>query len=185
MVHYQIGVSSMELKSGDILISHPKFYFKDFKKSVIILTEVGPVTTGLMLNQPFKKGMKELLDKQGYDWPHNNEVYIGGFANQSVLYCLHDNLWFSKSTQVVDSAYALSSDDFMIDKIASFNAPEFYKMFFGCLAWGPGQLQKQIYDNHWLVLQGDNKHIVEASTDESLYSLSIENYSQKTVTSFF
>ena len=174
----------MELQSGHILVAHPKFYFKDFKRSVIVLTDVGSVTTGLELNKRTGRSMQEVLDKQGYVWPYHNEVHFGGYANQNVLYCLHDNMWFSKSTQLVGEHHAISSDDFMIDKFCSLNTPEFFKMFFGCLAWGPGQLTKQICNNHWITISANTNSLIESDVDD-LYDFAIQTYSQKGVESFF
>ena len=141
----------LKAKKGRILISEPSFNDSIFFKSVVLLTHHNDdESTGLILNQPTKINLNEILNNIPLsDFP----VYIGGpVAKQSLQFIHTLGSLIPESKQITENIYF--GGDFntilklMQDKKITKNEIRF---FVGYSGWGEDQLNTEIREDSWLV----------------------------------
>ena len=141
----------LKAKKGRILISEPSFNDSIFFKSVVLLTHhTDDESIGLILNQPTKINLNEILNNIPLsDFP----VYIGGPVSKQSLQFIHTlGSLIPKSKQITENIYF--GGDFntiiklMQDKKITKNDIRF---FVGYSGWGEDQLNTEIREESWLV----------------------------------
>lgn len=172
---------------GKLLIASPKLDTGIFARSVAMVTEHGiNGTVGVVLNRPSGTTVSNMMhqlnitDLSTYD----DLILMGGPIRERNLSLLHTNEWYSASTQVINSHFSISNDQFMLEKLVMQNTPYEWLMIAGSAGWAPGQLQKELDEDLWLTIDA-NPAIVFSSKKEELWNIAIEIYSQTMVENFF
>ena len=154
----------LKAKKGRILISEPSFNDSIFFKSVVLLTHHNDEESiGLILNQPTKISLNEILnDIPLSDFP----VYIGGpLAKQSLQFIHTLGSLIPESKQITENIYF--GGDFntvlklMQDKKITKNEIRF---FVGYSGWGEDQLNNEIREESWLVKSTKDNLCMQYST---------------------
>lgn len=84
-------------------------------------------------------------------------VYSGGPLEKARGMVLHSVDYRREDTQVIGNGIAISSDAQIIADIAFDNGPAEKLVALGYSFWQPSQLEREIYDNRWLVLDADRE----------------------------
>ena len=164
----------LKAKKGRILISEPSFNDSIFFKSVVLLTHHNDdESIGLILNQPTKINLNEILNNIPLsDFP----VYIGGPVEKQSLQFIHTlGSLIPESKQITEKIYF--GGDFnailklMQDKKITKNEIRF---FVGYSGWGEDQLNAEIREDSWLV---------ESSKDDLCMKYSTSNLWNKIIKS--
>ena len=154
----------LKAKKGRILISEPSFNDSIFFKSVVLLTHHDDdESIGLILNQPTKINLNEILNNIPLsDFP----VYIGGpVAKQSLQFIHTLGSLIPESNQITENIYF--GGDFntilklMQDKKITKNEIRF---FVGYSGWGEDQLNSEIREDSWLVESSKDDLCMQYST---------------------
>jgi len=143
----------LELNSGIILINKPKHNAGMFNSTVLFLFEHGPTgSAGVVLNRGTGQHLADVVrDLPGLQFPIGEaQIHAGGPVNPRGIMMLHTPEFASSNTLMINNTVSLSSDDFMIQKMCAGAVPDGYRLFAGHCGWGPGQLQKEIYNGVWL-----------------------------------
>ena len=151
---------------GKLLIAHPNLPRDNpWSKRVIYVfaDNANEGTQGIIMNHPTRYTVNDFIAGRGFDLPLTKEkIRIGGPVNNKALFVLHTSEWYSSSTIVIDNSFSISSDDFMIEKLAMDNQPFFWRMCLGMCAWAPGQLDSELAgefpyraENSWLIADAD------------------------------
>lgn len=148
---------------GTILIAEPFLGDPNFERSVILLAdhnEDGSV--GYVLNRPLEMNLEDLIP----DFPEfQAKVFNGGPVQQDNLYFIHcrpdlfdstigvnDNLFwggrFERLKEVVESG-ELKADEILF--------------FLGYSGWGKHQLEEELADKSWFVVDAKNYDIFHAN----------------------
>lgn len=184
--HYQTGPSNMSLK-GKILIAHPSSRDGIFTKSVVYLyqnDENGSI--GLVLNKVTNWTLANVMKNRDYLYSGSEVIYKGGPVNESAMVMLHTDDWYSSNTMPVSDGLAISSDQFMLQKIAMQNTPTHWKMYTGMAGWAPRQLEAELKRKHgWLVAELPYPEFVFEKTGESLWMKAIDLCGQQTISNYF
>ena len=129
---------------------------QNFKRSVILLTDHNEIESiGFILNQPTKLDVNDLIDGFPYfDAP----VYIGGPVQKDTLHFIHsmgdliddsiylkENLYWSGNFQTLMKLVVEK-------KIFSSQI----RFFAGYSGWGPGQLEKELEEQSWILAPGNS-----------------------------
>jgi putative transcriptional regulator len=182
---YQIG---HKLK-GKCLIATPRLHNSMWQETVIFLTahESNGGAVGYVINRPSGTSINKLLEEfnhtgQIIDFP--DPIYLGGPVKERNISMIHSGDWYSSSTRPVTKHISLSYDDFMIEKMAMYESPNEFLMLAGSSNWAPGQLEKEIEEGSWLVVDA-NPAIIFSSKKDQLWSLCLEIYSQTMFDEFF
>lgn len=180
-------------RTGKLLISHPNLPEDNpFYRTVIYLySDNAKGTTGLILNKPTNYPVHKIL--RGYGFSGDTvvgHVYFGGPVTENKLHLLHSSDWYSSSTVVVDQDIAVTSDTFMIEKLASGFGPRNWKMTAGLCAWSAGQLDAELAgkppyrpENSWLTCDA-NDNIIFNYDGVDQWIKAVDLCSQQTINSY-
>jgi len=138
--------------TGKFLIARPSVTGV-FSKTVIYIYEDLPNgTSGLIINKPTGKELKDALATYGIPYPSKiDPLYMGGPVAPNSMMMIHTDDFTSTNTLFTPNGINVSSDDLMIEKIVNGGRPDAFKMVCGRSIWGPGQLHQEIHNNGWLV----------------------------------
>lgn len=143
--------------TGKILIAMPGMGDPRFEKSVVFLCVHSPEETmGLMVNKtaPGLK-MHELFEElkiPSQAGVGEAKVQYGGPVEGGRGFVLHtDDYLGSNSTLKVNSEFSMTADRDILEAMAEGRGPERATLMLGYTGWGPGQLEREIVQNGWLV----------------------------------
>jgi len=141
----------LKAKKGRLLISEPSLNDSIFFKSVVLLTHHNDEESiGLILNQPTKINLNEILNNIPLsDFP----VYIGGPLAKHSLHFIHtlgDLILNSK--KITDDIYFGGDFDTVIQLMKNKKITKNEIRFFvGYSGWGEDQLNTEIREDSWIV----------------------------------
>ena len=144
--------SLIKPQSGSLLISEPFLGDPNFERSVVLLCrhdeEEG--TFGLVLNRMSNLKLSDVIDL--YNDSFDVELGIGGPVQYNTLHYIHRLPHLPQAVQLGEGLYW--GGDFemlqtMIESGIISNAD--IRFFLGYSGWTPGQLQKEIDENVWIV----------------------------------
>ena len=145
---------------GQILIAMPSMADPRFQKAIILLCAHGEDgAMGIVLNKDLGKiTFDELFDQ--LEIPHNGDfenskVHFGGPVESERGFLLHSTDLIHDTTMLIAKGIALTATVDMLTSIASGLGPESNFLALGYAGWGPGQLEKEIQENGWLVVEAD------------------------------
>ncbi len=151
---------------GKILVSEPFLQDAYFKRSVVLLTEHNDEgTLGLVLNNPIEFNTSEILK----DFPDIDAfVGIGGPVRTDTvhyLHCMGDMI--PESVHVLGSVF-FGGDFDMVRTLIKTNelTGKNIRFFVGFSSWYPGQLEREIAENSWLVTTLDSESIMNRNDNE-------------------
>jgi len=143
--HFQTGVNGSY--QGTLLVAHPNLEGQLFSKSVIYLYQdlEDAGSAGIILNKQTNYSVAQMFHDKGYIVDDNGEVvHAGGPVNTRSISLLHSKDWRSSNTVNIGNGLCLTSDNFMFEKIALGDKPNFYRFFVGHCGWSPGQLEAEV-----------------------------------------
>ena len=178
--------------TGSILVAHPLITANFFAKTVVFVyehsTEGG--AQGVILNRPLDFALHSLFAQRGYTFSSVEPVYKGGPVNERAVVMLHTPEWYSANTISAGCA-SVSSDTFMIDKMATLNMPNSWRMLAGICGWASGQLEAEIQGKipglhypSWLTAQAKPSILFECSGEEQ-YTAALALCSQQWIDQVF
>ncbi len=160
-------------RKGRILISEPFLPGNIFSRSTVLLVEYSATgAVGFILNKPFEAQINELfIMPPGY----TPELFVGGPVSGDNLFFIHTlgNL-IEGSIQINEKLYWGGDFETLKLSIATGKArPDQVKFFVGYSGWSPGQLDREITENSWLVLEADPDLIMKS--DRNFWMESVKN----------
>lgn len=177
--------------AGKLLVAHPNLKSAMFGHSVVYLFEhdVQHGAQGLILNKNMGFPVREIFSRNGFIVDTPQTVHKGGPLNDRSISLLHTGEWMSQNTYPCGN-YCISSDKFMLEKMASGPAPVYWRMISGIAGWGPGQLEMEINgegpftEKSWLTLPANDTIMFEYD-GEKQWNKAIEACSQRMVDNYF
>ena len=133
---------------------------QNFKRSVILLTDHNEIeSVGFILNQPTKLDINDLIDGFPYfDAP----VYIGGPVQKDTLHFIHSKGdLIDDSVHVKENLYWSGNFQTLMKLVVEkkiFSSQ--IRFFAGYSGWGPGQLEKELEEQSWIVAPGDSEIVL-------------------------
>jgi putative transcriptional regulator len=82
-------------------------------------------------------------------------VHFGGPVETSRGFVLHSPDYVLESTLVIDESFALTATVDVLKAIAAGAGPRRRVFALGYAGWSPGQLDREIQENGWLLVPGD------------------------------
>lgn len=159
--------------TGKILIAtpgvNPQSYFA---KTVIYIVKhkVEEGTIGLIVNQPVtQNNLNASLENLAFTGFKINDInindletYIGGPVESDKGFLLHTD----PSIEQEPNSIYLSSNVKLLKNMASGKGPKNSMFLFGYCGWNYGQLEEEIRNNEWLVLEENKKIIFETNNKD-------------------
>lgn len=174
---------------GKLLIATPKLDQTMFQKTVVYLFDHNPRVgaQGLVVNRPSKKTtIAKLIDdiELATNPVLDEPIFHGGPIAERTVTMLHSSEWFSANTRVVSQDFSISSDRFMLEKLATGNTPNQWLMASGKCAWTPGQLENEIEKGAWLTIAA-KPAITFSGGSESLWKLCVDLCADEMINTYF
>lgn len=145
----------MESSRGKLLVAAPSLVDPNFRQTVLLMLEHGAEgALGVVLNRPSELPVKGAIDEWFAAVSEPRVVFVGGPVSQSSVIALAsvalddaDDHW----AQVVGRIGTIDleknpSDIGGLDQV---------RIFAGYAAWAPGQLEGELDENAWFVLDHD------------------------------
>lgn len=155
--------SDGEFLAGKLLIAMPGIGDERFERAVIYLCRHDEEhAMGLTVNRPVD-GLKlpDLLEKLGVeagDAPATRAepVLVGGPVEVERGFVLHTSDYKAEgATLPVGEGLALTTSKEVLSALAHDGAPRRALLALGYAGWGPGQLEREVRENVWLVAAPD------------------------------
>ncbi len=157
--------TGIKVDKGTFLVSEPLIADAIFRRSVLFLAEHGggDESFGLIVNKPTDLKISEIADEfKNCDLP----VYIGGPVDSNHLFFLHTIGFISGSYEVTDGVYwggDLNEIKLMIHS-GEINETNF-RFFLGYSGWMKNQLETELKEESWLVLNSNKRDIFSEKPD--------------------
>ena len=167
------------LKSGSILLSEPFSNDEHFARSmVLICSKNDDGCFGFVLNKYIKNKPNELIKDLP---PVNSKISIGGPVDISNLFYVHS---FGKEIPEsihIESGLYVGGDLNMIKRklIEQPNQTNEIRFFVGYSGWNPGQLEEEIKNKFWIVINNIKKEEILNTNTNNLWSKNMEKLGGK------
>lgn len=147
---------------GQILIAMPSMSDPRFKKTIILLcshNEEGAM--GIVLNKDLNvltfEDLLEQLNIESNYAARETGVHFGGPVETERGFVLHSTDKIHETSIVIDKDIALTATLDILQSMAVGTGPSSSFFALGYAGWGPGQLEREIQDNGWLVVDADRE----------------------------
>lgn len=168
MIDFDFSTESKPQK-GCLLISEPFLADKSFSRSVIYLCDHDENGSwGFVLNNPLNNVFSDFFPDEGLaELP----LYSGGPVDPMMLFYvnrLEDPI--DQSTEIVEGLAI--GGDFEQLKLRLKASPELVKdirLFLGYSGWSPGQLQNEVDEKTWIVMNPTSDEIIFTPSDHELW----------------
>ena len=166
--------------AGSLLVSTPDILDPRFNRSVIYLishNEKGAM--GFIINKPIEDiCLSDIMrvdgSKKNIDTNKNNTVLFGGPVEYKSGFLLHSKEYQIKNTTLkINEHFSLTNDTKAISDIYKGKGPVSSLFMLGYAGWSPGQLEKEIKEDSWLVASADPELVFNNSFSDK-YNLSLE-----------
>jgi len=155
--------------NGKLLLATPSLQERQFKDSVVLLChhdEEGSM--GLIINRPQELTIRDVLEdirlspnrEQLNQLPEQYLVsYEGGPVDLFRGFVLHDSWHTYESTMQITTELHLTTSRDVLEDISQGNGPEYFMFILGYTGWSSGQLEQELMDNDWLIVDS-SQHLV-------------------------
>lgn len=154
-------------EKGRVLISEPFLADTFFNRSIVFLTEHTPEgSVGFILNKKLDLKVSDTID--GFDnWEEN--LNMGGPVAPDTLHYIHTlGEAIPRSVHVYRDIYWGGEID-TVRKLISFNKikPHQIRFFLGYSGWSAGQLERELKENSWVIVQVNPEMIMAGGGPDS------------------
>ncbi len=152
---------------GRFLVAAPSMPDERFQKSVVFICKhdddgaLGIIVNNKVDDLPLGQVYKQLgieVPKRVADGP----VLFGGPVETSRGLVLHTADYKRDETLLIDGGLALTASLEILKDMAGGTGPKNAWLALGHSGWAPGQLDREMQDNAWLVVDGDPELVFDA-----------------------
>ena len=156
----------MRILQGQILVARPLFNDGDFKRSVVLLAEHNKLgSLGFVMNKPMHIALKDVVSDV---YNLNIPVYYGGPVAQNQLFYVHTaGKEITESIHIQQNYYWSGNFNQIIEGLKSKTIqPSQIRFFIGYSGWGAGQLQKELKEKAWGLLNSTTTELINKHPDD-------------------
>ena len=144
-----------DIRVGDVLLSSPLLLDSNFYQTVVLVTyKDNNGTSGLILNKPSGKLLKDCISVPCPPNLLDHELYEGGPVQPHTLFCLHQNCELAQLNGMPSVGLNLYFDHELIcfQHAASHPEENFnFRFVTGYAGWSEGQLEEEFEAGSWLL----------------------------------
>jgi putative transcriptional regulator len=157
---------------GKLLIAMPTLADPNFWRTVVLLgvhsNDEGAF--GLVINRPLEIDLKDILDELGEAIPESSfpQVLAGGPVEPNHGFVLFEDEEDESddSALKVDGGVTVSGSTEKLADLAAGRIESRYYLLLGYSGWYPGQLEREIEENSWLVAPLDTTIVFDVPLEE-------------------
>jgi len=148
--------------TGKLLVAMPGIGDPRFAHSVIMMcSHDAEHAMGIVINKPKDEvTLKEVLSHLGLSAAGElarRAVMDGGPVRQERGYVLHsDDYAAPEGTHDVAPGIRLTATREVLEAVARADAPRHFVLALGCSGWGAGQLENELKENAWLIVDASD-----------------------------
>jgi putative transcriptional regulator len=155
---------------GRFLVAAPSMPDERFQRSVVFICKhdadgaLGIIVNNKVEDLPLGQVYKQL----GIEVPkvaNLQPVLFGGPMETSKGLVLHSADYKRNETLLIDGGMALTASPEILKDMASGSGPKQAWLALGHSGWSPGQLDRELQDNSWLVIEGDATLVFDTDLD--------------------
>ena len=158
--------------AGKLLVAMPRIGDPRFDRTVIMMcAHTEEHAMGLVINKPKDElTLGDVLDHLGISVapemaPLN--VLDGGPVRPDRGYVLHsEDFTAADGTQDVAPGIRLTATRDVLEAVGGENAPQRFVLALGCSGWGAGQLEDELKQNAWLVVDANDAIVFDDAHDD-------------------
>lgn len=140
--------TEFKLEAGRILISTPHYNDAFFNRSVVLLTDYDKEScAGLIINRQLEYRVDQLVDGLRV----RDQIFLGGPVQPSALFLLHNFENCPEASCIVPDVYVGYSQTLLALIEHQAISTMRYKFLMGYAGWSPGQLEREIANNMWVI----------------------------------
>ncbi|WP_462159101.1 YqgE/AlgH family protein [Pseudoalteromonas sp. GB56] len=162
----------MQSLTNHFLVAMPSLQDPFFKHAVAYICEHNDDgAMALVINQPIDVTVGELLDKVEIDndksvQAADYQVFAGGPVKTDRGFVLHTPKPGYSSSQSLSSDIMITTSKDVLASLTTSDAPQDFIITLGYSGWSEGQLEKELLENSWLVIEADPKIIFNTPINE-------------------
>jgi putative transcriptional regulator len=157
---------------GKLLIAMPTLADPNFWHTVVLVgvhsDDEGAF--GLVVNRPLEVELKDILDELGESVPEGSfpQVLAGGPVEPSHGFVMYENPHDppDESALRVEDSISVSGSTETLATLARGDVGGRYHLLLGYSGWYPGQLEREIEENSWLVAPLDTSILFETPLED-------------------
>lgn len=152
---------SIESLAGKLLVAMPGMGDPQFDRSVIFMcSHDSDHAMGIIINKPKDEvTVSDVLEHLGLEAGAEigaRAVLDGGPVRTDRGFVLHsEDFAAGDSTQSIAPGIRLTATREVLAAVASESAPARFMLALGCAGWGAGQLEDELRQNAWLIVDAD------------------------------
>ena len=165
---------------GSLLVSTPDILDPRFSRSVIyLISHNDKGAMGFIINKPIEGiYLSDIVrvnrSQKKIDADKKNIVLFGGPVEYKNGFLLHSKEYQIKNTTLkINEHFSLTNDTKAISDVYKGKGPVSSLFMLGYAGWSPGQLEKEIMEDSWLVAKADPELVFNNSFSDK-YNLSLE-----------
>lgn len=154
--------------TNTFLIAVPSLRDPNFARTVVLICDHSKDGAfGLVINRLLLSSFSPI--SSSFDVKEslvNIPVYYGGPVKPEqgyVLYASHHNYY--PSIKIHDTLILTTAKEILLD-IAAGKGPEKFLFILGFAGWAPGQLERELMEDSWLIAPSDNRIIFDTPLNE-------------------
>ncbi len=162
---FKIEYNKVAPKKGRVLVSEPFLQDTYFNRALVLVTDyTKDGCVGFVLNKPLNIKVNEVIADFAFC---GSTVSIGGPVSTNTIHYLHTlGHFIPNSVHILDNIYWGGDFDFLKTGIQSGEIqPEEVRFFLGYSGWQPGQLEKELEQNSWIITEIQSPQIMQPTTD--------------------
>ena len=155
--------------AGKLLVAMPGMGDPRFSRAVIMMcSHDAKHAMGVVINKPKQEvKLSEVLGHLGLNADGAvgaRTVMDGGPVRPDRGYVLHSaDFAAGEGTQDVAPGIRLTATREVLEAVAKADAPKEFVLALGCSGWGAGQLENELKENAWLVVDADNAIVFDTA----------------------
>jgi putative transcriptional regulator len=160
LVAAMLSVSALsqaaDLSRPLILVAKPELHDKLYGATIVVVRPLGDDEhVGFIVNRPTEVSLGELFAGRGHGQKLVDPVYSGGPLAAEAMFALvqRPDTPGGMSLQILPGLYA-AIDEETVDRIAESQSDR-ARFVTGLVAWRPGELENEIQQGAWYVLEAD------------------------------
>ena len=157
-----------EPAAGRLLVAQRGLHGPWFAQSVVyLLQHDAHGSTGVILNRPSARQVSEVLPEVYHHKLGSFPVYYGGPVNTQLMVLLFRGDYPDDYAVHVQGDVYASSDRRMLGRLLREDKPEHeLRVFAGQAGWNPGQLQQELDEQSWYVMETTAQQVFESRDTE-------------------
>jgi len=163
---------SADTLTGKLLVAMPQMSDPRFDRSVIFMcSHDADHAMGLIVNKANEEvTISDVLERLGLEADGaigGRAVRDGGPVRTDRGFVLHsEDFAAGEATQIIGPGVRLTATRDVLAAVASANAPARFMLALGCAGWGAGQLEDELRQNAWLVVDADDAIVFGEAHEE-------------------